>query len=100
MKHPKLSQACGPRGAAMGRCNEVHDRTSQIKLRLYRMPMIDHDYDQGGAYWGAGSAKTGFMYHAYGAGEKFVNEVFVRARTREQAKTEVLQHLPKAKFYR
>jgi len=99
-KYPKLATACGPRGAAMGRCNEVHDRDQPIKLRLYRMPMIDHDYDQGGAYWGAGNAKVGFMYHAFGDGQKFVNEVFVRAVDRQKAKEEVLRQLPKARFHR
>lgn len=52
------------------------------------------------AYWGAGSATTGWMYHAYGDGPNFRNEMFVRAVDRESAKDLVRERFKQASFFR
>lgn len=101
MKYPKLSNACTERGASMGRQNSVMEPDQSIKFHLYKMPMSACGcYDNGGAYWGAGSDKHGWMWHARGEGPNYWNEVFIRATTRDGAKATVRGHFPKAKFYR
>lgn len=84
----------------MGRRNVVEEPDEVIRFHLYRMPMVDGAYDTGGAYWGAGDYRIGWMYHAYGEGPEFRNECFVRARSREAAKVAVRSLFPNAKFYR
>lgn len=100
MKYPKLPNACSRYGASMGRQNSIMERTAEIKFHLYLMPMVDGAYDTGGAYWGSGNWQIGYMYHAYGNGPEFVNEMFVRARDREDAKHQVRDAFKNAKFYR
>ena len=73
---------------------------AEIKFHLYRMPMVDGCYDTGGAYWGTGSNKLGYMYHAYGDGPQFVNQCFVRARSRNEAKSLVGKVFRNARFFR
>lgn len=70
------------------------------RFRLYRMPMYDYCYDSGGAYWGMGDRRIGWMYHAYADGPYGRNECFVRATSREKAKDKVREVFPNARFYR
>ena len=100
MKYPKLPNVSSARGAPMGRRDTILDPKAPIKFRLYQMPMVDYCYDTGGAYWGAGSAKTGWMFHAYGDGPSGANEIFMRAFDREDAKEQVRAVFPNATFYR
>lgn len=101
MKYPKLLKACDMRGASMGRRNTVEEPEAEIKFHLYKMPMSACGcYDSGGAYWGAGDHKIGWMYHAYGDGPLWFNQVFVRAKSREEAKRLVREHFKNARFYR
>jgi hypothetical protein len=95
-----LPKAYSERGADMGRRNQLPDVTdAPVRLRLQRMRMVDGDYDQGGAYWGANiNGKIGDMYAAWGEWDKQVR-VFVRAHDREEAKTKVLALLPRAEFF-
>jgi hypothetical protein len=105
MKAPKLSNglrygvnSAGEKiclGAQMGRRNTLPaNPAAPLKLRLVRLRLVDGDYDAGGAYWGftAGTA----IYWAYGDSA----EVFVRAGSRADAKGQVLQKIPSARFYR
>jgi hypothetical protein len=88
-------------GSRMGRRDKLPDDTNEpVKLRLVELKMVDGCYDQGGAYWGCWSPSQGGMYRAYGEGSEFVVELFVRAKTRDDAKRQVLAKLPKARFYR
>lgn len=99
----QLRNAVSMRGASMGRPNDIdpNETGNAIKFRLYRMPMSSCGaYDNGGAYWGCGDHQIGWMYHAVGDGEKFVQQIFIRATTREGAKAQVRGYFPKAKFYR
>lgn len=100
MKYPQLSHASSNRGASMGRPNDINEPDEEIKFHLYAMPMVDGDYDSGGAYWGCGSSTTGWMYHAYGYGPEYVNEMFIRAVHRDDAKRQVREIFKNAKFYR
>lgn len=101
MKYPKLGKAYDHRGSSMGRVESINDPNAEIKFRLYKMPMSSCGaYDNGGAYWGCGSHQTGWMYHAYGDGPEWGNEVFIRATSRKDAKSKVVQQFKNAKFYR
>lgn len=101
MKYPKLSKGYSIRGAYMGRDNAIEEPNAHIKFHLYKMPMSPCGcYDSGGAYWGSGNHKIGFMYHAYGYGPEFKNEMFVRARTREHAKERIKKIFKNCSFYR
>ena len=100
MRHPKLPRVTGKYGAPMGRSSTVVDTDIPVKFYLYRMPMVDYNYDNGGAYWGGGDRIIGWMYHAYGDGPTFRNECFVRAASRAKAKEEVKELFPNATFYR
>ena len=101
MKYPKLSKGYSVRGAQMGRQSTMIEYEQTIKFHLYLMPMSPCGcYDNGGAYWGAGDEKIGWMWHAYGEGERFRNEMFIRATSREDAKEQVRGIFNKARFYR
>lgn len=89
-----LERVNAKEGAPMGRQNKLPpDPSAPIKLRLHRLTMVDGDYDEGGAYWGRGTCPVRV---AYGPGTL----LFVRERTRYEAKTAVLRLVPKARFYR
>jgi hypothetical protein len=67
--------------------------------------MEDGCYDNGGAYWGAGNFQIGWMYHAYDENafpedRDTHGEVFIRAKSREEAKEMILEDFPDARFYR
>jgi hypothetical protein len=113
MKIPKLSSgiqygidAAGNRictGAQMGRRNSLPaDRNATVKLALRKLKLVDYDYDQGGAYWGF--TKGTAIYRAFGwvnhgeTNEETV-EMFVRAKSRRDAKDQVLESLPEARFF-
>ena len=64
---------------------------------MVQLRWVDGDYDEGGAYWGGGS---GHVYYAKGDASDVVVEVYVRAKSRKQAKAEVRELLPNARFYR
>ena len=82
------------RGAPMGRIDRITDFAP--KLHLERVPQIDGDYDQGGAYWGGPAT----LYCAWSEGADGIQACYVRASNRANAKAEVLARYPAAKFYR
>lgn len=101
MKYPKLSNVCSRYGAPMGRNDAIEEPNAQMKFHLYRMPMSSCGcYDSGGAYWGSGDLETGFMYHAYGDGPEFKNYMFIRAKTRQDAKAQVKKLFKNSRFFR
>lgn len=88
----------GKYGAPMGRASTLHP-ANPIKLHLAYVPFIDGAYDQGGAYWGSPAN----LYVAWGTedgddGEP--SEFYCRASSREDAKRQVLEACPEARFYR
>lgn len=103
MGHPQLPKAYDYRGASMGRANTLPEIPTQypVKLHLHALRWADGDYDEGGAYWGYTQGTR--IYRAYGETPHLENiEVFVRAKSRDEAKQmagEVLKPIP-VKFYR
>lgn len=99
----KLTNVSSKYGAPMGRRNVLPDDTTLFcKLNLVRLRWVDGDYDQGGAYWGGPirNEPVTYIYWAYGDAGEVTAQIFVRASNREEAKTKVLEKLPKARFYR
>jgi hypothetical protein len=107
-KQPEpLSQLSCKFGAPMGRRNTMDADREHFHgtMHLTVVPMIDGDYDRGGAYWGAATPKTGWLYRAWYYGEDEDGDVvhiemFVRGVTRRAAKLKVLEEFPKARFYK
>jgi hypothetical protein len=97
-----LRNVSSQHGATMGRPNTLpDDRDSPILLSLVRLPFQDGDYDKGGAYWGF-SPSAGAIYRAVGErdGDDLTTEVFVRAKTRADARAQIVGMIPGARFYR
>lgn len=99
---PILPSGSSARGAQMGRSNILPTNINEpIKLRMEKLRWVDGDYDQFGAYWGAGND----IYCAYA----YVNEpidydfsvcIFVRAPHRTAAKMLVRDKMPEVIFYK
>jgi hypothetical protein len=85
-----LSDVSSRFGAPMGR-RAITENVS-AKVRLFRIRLVDGDYDHGGAYWGGGSP----LYCALGDGF----QMFRRAESREEAKELLLDQFPTLRFYR
>lgn len=100
MRYPTLSSGVTRHGSQMGRPNVEVEPDTGARFHLYRMPMSDFCYDSGGAYWGVGDNRSGWMYHAYSDGPDGGNECFVRAISRETAKDKVREIFCNARFYR
>lgn len=91
----KLTHASSARGADMGRPNVLPETNSfPIHVALYKLAWIDGDYDAGGAYWG-NVPESGFSIYWATDG---MASVFVRARSEDEAKGDVLELLPNATF--
>jgi len=86
MKRPLSNVSC-KYGAPMGRSNTIPTNIKSAKLYLEKLKWVDGDYDQGGAYWGGGMGDT--IYRAY---EDDI-EIFVRAKSRVEAKAVVKEDL-------
>jgi hypothetical protein len=63
------------------------------KFSLRRIRLNGGGYDSGGAYWGIGTP-------LYWADDGEGTERFLRARTRELAKTTIREEFPEAKFWK
>ena len=94
----ELLNASGRFGAAMGRKDCVTEPDFPVKFNLVKLRWVSGDYDQGGAYWGNSGGTD--IFHAWGYGEEFEQELFIRALTRKEAKAAVLARFPRATFYR
>lgn len=82
-------------GAPLGRPNTLpEDISKPQKLHLRVVRMVSSDYDSGNAYWGGYPSPPLFV--AYN--DETI--VFVRGDDREEAKENVQNILPNAKFYR
>jgi hypothetical protein len=78
-------------GAPMGRPSDPVDQL-RGRVHLRRVPFVDGDYDQGGAYWGGAGLPLYCVWDDSGSANYF------RARDRAHAKS-LLQRLG-LKFYR
>ena len=81
----------GTYGAPMGRRSDCEPEHLLGKVHLRRIPLVDGDYDQGGAYWGG--VRGSYMFCAWKEEQNTV--VYFRAGSREEAK----KLLPNCTFY-
>ena len=90
-------------GAPMGQSNQLpNDCNAPIKLQMEKLKWIDGDYICDGTYFGGGNEDN--IYCAFGEESKsgyHFNQVkiFVRAFTRNEAKEEIRNLVPNARFY-
>lgn len=105
---PPASLSCvtSSRGAPMGRRDMVDTSADEFDGTMYLslLPMVDGDYDKGGAYWGSGNSSIGWMHRAWYYGEDNEGNIhhidmFVRAANRSLAKDMIRETLPLAKFH-
>lgn len=106
MPNKKLPIAYDKYGASMGR--RSHTMNSQkeapYKFSLQRIRLDQGGYDNGGAYWGIGKP----LYHAEAVDTPEVEalnldelpDFYFRAYDRDDAKEQVKEKYPNAKFYR
>jgi len=81
-------------GAPMGRSYVMND--DNAKVHLFRVKMVDGDYDDGGAYWGGYPSEPLFCARD---DEGDVLQ-FLRAPNREAAKADLQEQYPNMRFYR
>lgn len=94
------------RGAPMGRLDNIDTSNDEFDGTMYLslLPMVDGDYDKGGAYWGSGNSTIGWVHRAWyhgtdQDGNAHYIDMFVRAVNRQHAKELVRKTLPLAKFF-
>ena len=95
----KLPEVSSKYGAPMGRASHHPDELSE-KVYLEQVEMFwgadCGAYDTGGAYWGMGDT----LYLAQTKDQDENLYWFLRGKTREKAKEEILEKYPEAEFYR
>jgi hypothetical protein len=84
----------GKYGAPMGRSSVMLDE--DVKVHLFRVKMVDGDYDDGGAYWGGYPSEP--LYCARDDAGDFLQ--FHRAPSRDAAKADLQEQYPNLRFYR
>lgn len=98
MTSPSEQPAGSRYGAPMGRPSRLGGegpwRERPILLHLNRVRLNAGGYDPGGAYWGLGKP----IYEAWDDGGKAF--ITTRASRRDEAKADIRESLPLAKFYR
>jgi hypothetical protein len=92
----------------MGRGSDLNKLEGPMKLHLQYVPFNDGCYDQGGAYWGMpANLYVAWVYLDSDIDPDVAPEDdgcrfdhYVRANSREDAKTQILEEFPEATFYR
>lgn len=106
MPYPK---ACDYSGSKLGRGDWTEHKDKPIKFHLARVKGYGCGAYWGVAYWGGaywGALWRRPLFQAFGWAENKTGEedmaqrMFVWAKTREDAKVEILKVFPLAKFYR
>jgi hypothetical protein len=89
----RLSEVSRAYGAPMGRPEHYRpDRKKPIRLIVHHCPFVDGDYDEGGAYWGAGTP----LWRAVEI--EGDTEFFVRATDWHDAHDQVYAQYPNAEI--
>jgi len=97
MNPPPLPLACDYRGSSMGRRSSRLSGPEPIRCYLRRLRWVDGDYDEQGAYWGYVPG-THIYWANFDIGD--TNEdIFVRACSRDDAKQQVREQFPNARFF-
>lgn len=89
----KQHRATSKYGAQMGR-SRILNAKQPCRLYLQRIVFQDGDYDSGGAYWGGPPSDPLYCAFAGNDDDEIVVMLFVRAKSREEAKQLVLDDLP------
>jgi len=89
----KMPQVNDLRGAPMGRRSYHGPRDTVGLFRLQRVYLNAGGYDNGGAYWGIGAP-----LYWYSDDGNLVG--YLRARDRSDAKRQILETYPNARFFR
>ena len=82
------------RGAPMGDADWEGDSTYPYKFFLQRLKFTDGDYALDGTYWGAPANVWCAM------DDNALIRIFVRASRRYEARAQILDKYPNARFYR
>lgn len=100
----ELSEVGSRYGAQMGRENNVVNRDHPIEFEVARLEWVDGDYDQGGAYWGRTfddprtNRGSDYIFRFEGESDDEIEWMFVRAKSLNEAKKEVLATYANATF--
>jgi len=84
MSKIKLENVSSKYGAPMGRCDNVSEPDTEGPFQLQRMRWVDHDYDEGGAYWGQNGCNHMYVAQAK-EGYSEIQRCFVRGLTSSPA---------------
>ena len=98
---PKVSTKYG---APMGRIGQRGDHLAPYKFRLFRVRLDSGGYDDGGAYWGHGEplycAIAPPVWDSHIKEECEGATVYLRAKSRDEAKAAILEDYPDCRFWR
>ena len=95
LQYPYNVTVSGKYGAPMGRPSQGDATEDYIKLACKAVPMVDGDYDKGGAYWGGGSGR-GRVYCVFNGDRSIVR--YYRATSYLFAQEEAREEFPQADF--
>lgn len=84
-------------GAPLGDRGDKGPMLDNYRFSLQKLKMVDSCYDLAGTYWGRGAPLYGFMGYT---DDGFMVRGFTRANSRTEAKQQVRDFYPKARFYR
>lgn len=84
-------------GAPLGDAGDKGPMLDNYRFSLQKLKMVDGCYDLAGTYWGQGAPLYGYM--GYSEEQGFGVRGFVRANSRAEAKQQVRDFYPKARFY-
>ena len=79
-------------GAPMGACDFIDD--IDATLYLQRIKFVDGDYSADGTYWGGYPSPSLRCAFSLGQNGNLANRMFVRARTRNEAKAVIGANQP------
>lgn len=98
LRQPSNSRDCS-RGAPLGD-SDVYDGST--KLHLQRVRLVDGDYGPDGTYWGGGSIPLWCAFNPTNdkCDAAMGTRIYVRARSRSEAKQTVQQQYGNIKFFR
>jgi len=100
-KWKALPNASSERGSQMGRGNTIPEDAGQFpcKFHVRKLPLVDGDYDQGGAYWGA-THGTDIYQAVFEPHHQYRVEIFTRATSPGEAQANIRALVPTATFYK
>lgn len=80
----------------MGRPDRLQGVDDDQRFHLQKLKRVDYDYDEGGAYWGFGPGSDPVWRLVP---EDLSGEGFVRAKGRADARRQVREKFPRARFF-